>query len=127
MGEQDWTNAIEIETEAVLSAPTGMLREYGNYPYARGYPNWISRIALPTILVFATYSAPVVGTDIAAATTPTRNLAMYPADAQIALPRKVSVAESRRMARQLQERLDAEYREMLDRDAQVEAVWEVVE
>ena len=115
---------VPIEKEEALSAPSTRCHE--DFEVEGGRPVLApacGRIAASAVLAFATYSVALGGLGPARTFVASTNSVVV--ERAEAAPRKsISLFEACRIARELQNRVDAEYQSLLESEAQVSAVWE---
>jgi len=116
---------VPIEKEESLSAPSTRCHE-DFFEVESGRPVLApacGRIAASAVLAFATYSVALGGLGPAGTFVASTNSVVV--ERAEAAPRKsISLFEACRIARELQNRIDAEYQSLLESEAQVSAVWE---
>lgn len=123
MGEYDCIT-VSIEKGDLLSPPSaGCHKDFeveGEQPV---FLPAFGKIAASAILAFATYSVALPELGLAHTVTPPTNSVIIE-QIEPEAKRSISLSEACRMARELQNRIDADYQRLLESDAQVSAVWE---
>ncbi|MCK4293400.1 MAG: hypothetical protein KAY65_09400 [Planctomycetes bacterium] len=120
MGEYDCVT-VRIEKGDSLSAPsTRCHKDFELEGDQRVFSPAFGRFAASAILVLAPYS--VALGEPATILLPTNSVAIHYLEPDV--KRNISFAEARRMAQELQNRIDADYQSSLESDAQVPAAWE---
>lgn len=113
-----------IEKKEGLSPPSTKIQEdfEVKFEYLVFTPE-LRRIAATAILVFATYTVPLGHLDVAhSVTPPTSTIIVEKVEEKT--KRSISLSQARRFARELQNRIDAQYQSSLEFEAKMSAVWE---
>jgi hypothetical protein len=111
---------VSIEKKERLSPPSTKIHE--DFEYLIFTPE-LRRIAATTILAFATYTAPFGHLEVAPTVTPPTSTMIMEVDGDKS-KRSISLSEARRFAREIQNRIDAQYQSLLEAEAKTSAVWE---
>jgi hypothetical protein len=122
MGELDCTTSV-IQIEEALSPPSASCEQDFDSPRLQaGFPSRSVWLAASAVLAFA----PTVTGQFAIprwVVWPTRSN-MILEDAGTEVRRSISLAQARRIAQELQNRIDRDYEKAAELDAKVKAVWE---
>ena len=125
MVEYDCVTA-PIASKERLSRPSSQI--YEDFEVKPEYliitPEW-RRIAATTFLAFVTYNAPFGHFEVAhSVTPPTSTMIMELVEDETG--RSISLLQARRFAREIQNRIDAQYHSLLEAEVEVSVVWEDV-
>ena len=115
---------VPIEKEEALSALSTRCHE--DFEVEGGRPflaPTCGRIAASAFIAFTTYSVALGGLGPARTFMASTNSVVVE-QAEVEARKSISLFEARRIARELQNRIDAEYQSLLESEAQVSAVWE---
>lgn len=111
---------VSIEKGERLSPPSTKIHE--DFEYSIFTPE-LRRIAATTILAFATYTTTFVPLEVThGVTSPTSTVIMEVVEDKTR--RSISLSQARRFAREIQNRIDAQYLSLLEAEAKTSAVWE---
>ena len=115
---------VPIEKEEALSTPSTRCHE--DFEFEVGHPILApayGRIAASAVIAFVTYSVPLGGLGPPHTLVASTNSVVVER-AELEDRKNISFFEARRFARELQNRIDAEYQSLLESEAQVSAIWE---
>lgn len=123
MGEYDYAT-VPIEKDDSLSPLSARCHKdfEGEQPVIS---LGIGRIVASAILALTTSTIVLGGTSIQDLAGGTNSVIIQ--QLEIETQRTISLSEARRMAQELQNRIDADYQTELEKDAQVPAIWEETE
>ena len=111
---------VSVEKKERLSPPSTKINE--DFEYLIIIPEW-RRIAATTILAFVTYTAPFGHLEVAnSVTPPTSTMIMEVVEGETG--RSISLFQARRFAREIQNRIDAQYQSLLEAEVKASVVWE---
>lgn len=113
-----------IEKKEGLSPPSTKIQEdfEVKFEYLVFTPE-LRRIAATAILAFATYTVPLGHLGVAhSVTPPTSTIIVEKVEEKT--KRSISLSQARRFARDIQDRIDAQYQSLLEAEAKSTAVWE---
>lgn len=115
---------VPIEREEAISTVSTRCHEDFDVEGARrvSAPT-CGRIAASAAIAFATYSVALGGLGPAPTFVTSTNTVVVE-QAEVEATQSISFFEAREMARELRNRIDAEYQNLLETEAQVPAVWE---
>lgn len=115
---------IIIERDERLSPLSTKCQEDFEVPLTNlVFPSEYRRIAATAILAFATCTAPFGHLGVAHSMTPPTST-MIVEKIEGRTKRSISLSQARRFARELQNRIDAQYQSLLENEAKASAVWE---